>query len=282
MRPPFARPVAALVLAVAGPLLLPSPASAWGPAAHRVIVNGAVETLPPELREFFGANRTFLTNHIFDAAREAEKNPLEKRNQFIYLDRYGNFPYLALPREYKESVRKYSAGTVRRNGVLPWQIGVYSLKLTNAFRARDWDEVRAHAAALAFYVAQAHDSFSTTQNFDGRLSAQYGVEKRYGTSLVDRYSMFFVIRPAEAVKVDDPTLHAFDIVLEANSWLDNVLWADRRARADLPDYTDEFYDRFYNQVGMVLVKQVNDACHNVGSYWYTAWLNAGRPVLPEH
>ena len=276
----LARSVAALVLAVVCSLLLPSSASAWGPTAHRVIVNGAVDTLPPELRTFFGANRAFFTNHSFDAAREAEKNPLEKRNQFIYLDRYGNFPYLALPRDYKEAVRKYSAGTIRRNGVLPWQIGVYSLKLTNALKAKDWDEVRANAAALAFYVAQAHDSFSTTQNFDGRLSAQYGVDKRYGTSLVDRYSMFFVIRPAEAVKVDDPTFYAFDIVLEANTWLDNVLWADRRARADLPDYTDEFYDRFYNQVGIVLVKQVNDACHNVGSYWYTAWLNAGRPALP--
>lgn len=280
MRTLFGRSLAALVLAVAAPLLMPSRASAWGPTQHRMIVNGAIETLPPELRAFFGANRTFLTNHIFDAAREAEKNPLEKRNQSIYLDRYGNFPYLALPRDYKEAVRKYSARTIRSNGVLPWQIGVYSLKLTNAFKAKDWDAVRAHAAALAFYVAEAHDSFSTTQNFDGRLSAQYGVEKRYGTSLVDRYSMFFVIRPAEAVKVEDPTLHAFDIVLEANTWLDNVFWADRRARADLPDYTDEFYDRFYNQVGMVLVKQVNDACHNVGSYWYTAWLNAGRPALP--
>lgn len=262
-------------------LLAPASAFAWGPTAHRVIVSRGIDTLPPELQPFFEANRAFFYTRNMEAARNAEKNPLDRRTRSIYLDRYGNFPYLALPRNYNEAVRKYRAGTIRRNGVLPWQIGLYSLKLTNAFKARDWDEVRANAALLAYYVAEAHDSFNTTQNFDGRLSAQYGVDSRYGSSLVDRYSVFFVIRPPEAVKVEDPTLHAFDMVLEANSWLDNVQWADIQARAGLPDYTDEFYDRFYNGVGVVLVKQINEACHNVGSYWYTAWLNAGRPTLPS-
>lgn len=280
MRAACLRGGAALLVAAIG-LLLPFSAGAWGPAAHRVIVNGAIATLPPELRAFFEANRPLLSNHILDPLRDSDKNPLEKRNQFIYLDRYGSFPYLALPRDYNEAVRKYGAGMIRRNGLLPWQIGLYSLKLTNAFKAKDWDDVRANAAALAFYVAQAHDSFATTQDSDGHLSAQFGVDKRYGTSLVERYSMFFIIHPAEAVKVEDPTLYAFDMVLEANSWADNVLWADRRARAGLPDYTDEFYDRFYNQIGVVLVKQINDASHDMGSYWYTAWLNAGRPALPS-
>jgi hypothetical protein len=30
----------------------------------------------------------------------------------------------------------------------------------------------------------------------------------------------------------------------------------------------------------VLVRQLTDASLNVGAYWYTAWLNAGRPPLP--
>ena len=48
----------------------------------------------------------------------------------------------------------------------------------------------------------------------------------------------------------------------------------------LPDYTDEYYDRFYNRVGPTVVHEINDAAHDVGSYWYTAWLNAGHPQLP--
>lgn len=270
-------PLAVLALAL---LALPWPARAWGPTAHRVIVNRAIDTLPAEMRPFFEANRGFFSSQNTETAREAASKPLERTRHAIYLDRYGNFPYVGLPRDYNQAVRKYSASTIRRNGVLPWQVGLYSLKLTNAFKARNWDEVRSNAAALAYYVAEAHDPFNTTQNFDGRLSAQYGVDNRYGSSLVDRYSMFFAINPADATKVDDPTLHAFDMVLEANSWLDNVQLADLRARAGLSDYTDEFYDRFYNQAGAVLVKQINDACHNAGSYWYTAWLYAGRPPLP--
>lgn len=274
------RSIAFAVAWLLGLLLAPSTTAAWGPTAHRVIVNRAIETLPPEMRPFFEANRAYFSSLNTETAREAEKKPLERSKRSIYLDRYGNFPYLALPRDYNQAVRKYGASTIRRNGGLPWQIGLYSLKLTNAFKTKNWEEVRANAAALAYYVAEAHDSFNTTQNFDGRLSAQYGVDARYASSLVDRYSMFFIFRPADAAKVDDPTIYAFEMVLEANTWLDNVQWADVRARSGLPDYTDEFYDRFYNQVGAVLVKQINEACHNVGSYWYTAWLNAGRPPLP--
>jgi hypothetical protein len=32
-------------------------------------------------------------------------------------------------------------------------------------------------------------------------------------------------------------------------WLEIVLVGDRRARSGLSDYTDEYYDRFYSQVG---------------------------------
>jgi hypothetical protein len=31
----------------------------------------------------------------------------------------------------------------------------------------------------------------------------------------------------------------------------------------------------------VLVRQLTDATTDVGSYWLTAWINAGRPPLPS-
>jgi len=50
----------------------------------------------------------------------------------------------------------------------------------------------------------------------------------------------------------------------------------------LPDFTDEYYDRFYNQAGAVVIRQLSDAATEVGSYWLTAWTNAGKPSLPQH
>lgn len=272
----------AVVAAVCALLAAPEAAFGWGANAHRLITNKAVDTLPPDIRPFFEANRNLFVQQSAEPLEGTTKNPAaERRNRYIYLDRYGRFPFDNLPRDYKAAVSKLTKAKLDANGVLPWQIGLYSEKLTNAFKARNWDEARQMAALLAHYVAQAHDPFATTENFDGRLSNQPGVDHRFATSLVDRYSLFFFIRPNDAVHISDPTDHAFESCLTAHSWLEQILLADRRARRGLPGFTDEYYDRLYNQAGAILIRGVSDAAADVGSYWLTAWINAGRPPLPE-
>jgi hypothetical protein len=32
---------------------------------------------------------------------------------------------------------------------------------------------------------------------------------------------------------------------------------------------------------VTLIRQLSDAATDVGSYWLTAWVNAGRPQLPH-
>lgn len=260
---------------------MPSSVRAWGNGAHRLIVNKAIDTLPPDLRAYFEANRSFLSQHVTDPFDLLAKNPLERRNHFLYLERYGRFPYDSLPRSYKAALAKFRKVKFEAGGLLPWQIGVYSEKLTNSLKGGRWDEARLDAAFLAFYVAQAHDPFNTTENFDGHFSSQLGVNERFGRRLVDRFSSFFPLRPNDAFFIADPTDHAFESCLNAHSWLEQILLADRRARAGLPDYTDEYYDRFYSQAAAVLIRQLSDGATDIGSYWMTAWINAGRPALPH-
>jgi hypothetical protein len=262
-------------------LLALVPCFGWGEAAQRLIVNKAVDALPDEMLPFFQANRPFLVQHVTDPDEAAAKNPASQRNDFIALDHYGPFPFTALPRSYSEALAKYGRRTLNAYGLLPWQIGVSSQKLTEAFRNHDWEQVRLAAAILAHYVAAAHDPFHTTTNSDGKPSGQPGANERFGTSLASRYQQFFFVKPNQAAFIRDPTDHAFDMSLSAHSWLENVLLADARARVGLPSYNDEYYDRFYAQAGAVLVRQLSDASTDVGSYWMTAWVNAGRPQLPS-
>jgi hypothetical protein len=253
----------------------------WGDNAERLITNKAVDTLPDDMRPFFQAKRQFLVQHVTDADEAQAKNLSEQHHEFIQLDHYGPFPFTALPRVYNAAVSKYTRRTLETYGLLPWQVGLYSKRLTDAFREHNWNEANLSAATLAHYVAAAHDPFNTTTNSDGRLSGQPGANSRFGTGLVDRYQLFFFVRPNEAVFVHDPTDHAFEMTLSAHSWLENILLADLRAHAGLSGYTDEYYDRFYAQAGAVLVRQLSDASTDVGSYWMTAWINAGRPPLPS-
>ena len=263
-------------------LVAPAGAFAWGANGHKLISNKAVDTLPLELRPFFEANRNFIVQHSTDPFDALAKNPVaERRNRILLLDRYGRFPFESLPRDYKAALAKFGKARLEANGVLPWQIGVYNEKLTNALRTRNWEEVRLQAALVSHYVAEAHDPFSTTENFDGKLSGQPGVNQRFGASLVDRFSLFFPVRPNDAVYIS-ASYHdqAFEACLTAHSWLEQILLADRRARKGLSDYTDEYYDRFYNQAGAIVIRQLTDAATDVGSYWLTAWRNAGQPALP--
>ncbi len=262
----------------------PDPSFAWGRNGHRLVVNKAIdtlETLPLEFRGFFESNRGLLVQHVTDPLDAIAKSPAERHNHFILLDKYGRFPFEALPRNYRAAVTKFGKPKLDANGLLPWQIGVYSEKLTEAMKAGKWDEVRLDAAILANYVAEAHDPFNTTDNFDGRLSAQPGVNERFSTALIDRYSSFFPMRPNDAVFVSDPTDHAFEACLGSHSWLETILMADRKARHRENSFNDEYYDRFYNQAAAILIRQLSDAATDVGSFWFTAWVNAGRPQLPH-
>jgi len=271
------------VLAGAALLLCLFPAgsaSAWGPAAHDIVNTWAVQTLPPEVRGFFEANRQFLVDHANDPDEWMKKDRYERKRHYIYLDKYGLFPFLSLPHAFQRAVEQYGSGRVNRDGVLPWQIGEYSLRLTKALKASNWEEAKLDAAALAHYVADAHDPLHTTQNYNGQLTLQMGLADRYEIQLLDRYAKFFMLHPEDAAKINDPTEHAFEACLEAHTWVESIILADLRAREGLPDYTDDYFDRFYSQVGANLMGEVNHAAHDAGSYWYTAWLNAGKPTLP--
>jgi hypothetical protein len=261
-------------------LVIVQPVEAWGPTAHDIVNTWAIQTLPSEMRGFFEANRQFLVEHANDPDMWIRKDRYERKRHYIYMDKYGMFPFLGLPHSFKQAVEKYGSGRVNRDGVLPWQVGEYSLRLTTAFKSRNWEQAKLEAAVLAHYVAEARDPLHVTQNFDGQLSGQPGLADRFEIHLLDRYSKFFILHPEDAAKIDDPTEYAFQTCLEAYSWLDSIILADLRARQNLPDYTDEYFDRFYSQVGEGVMRAINGAAHDAGSYWYTAWLNAGKPALP--
>ena len=256
-------------------------ADGWGPTAHQRVNDAAIQTLPPEMRDFFLATRQFLMDHANDPEAWMKKDRNERARHYIYLDKYGLFPYLNLPHSFREAVARYGTSRIGRDGLLPWRIGEYSLKLTEAFQAQNWDEVKLDAAVLANYIADAHDPLHTTQNYDGQLTLQKGLETRFSDRLVERYANFLMFRADPAVPISDPTEYAFDMVLEANTWVDRIILADRRARDDLPAYTDDYLDRFYNQISSTVVQELNAAARDAGSYWFSAWTNAGRPALPN-
>src|SRR6516225_5695339 len=127
----FAGPLYFLLFSVSL-CLCGEPTLAWGPKAHRLANDWAIETLPTEIRGFFQAYRQYLVEHANDPDDWIKKDRYERMRHDIYLDKYGRFPYLILPHTYKQARESLGSSRIARNGVLPWQIGEYSLQMTNA------------------------------------------------------------------------------------------------------------------------------------------------------
>src|ERR1700756_64073 len=117
-------------------------ALAWGGNGHKVVVNQAINTLPPELRAYFETSRFFLVQHVTDPLDAEAKTPALRNNHFIRLDKYGRFPFDTLPRSYKAAVNKYGKSRIQSTGLLPWEIGVYSQKLTEAMKLGRWGDAK--------------------------------------------------------------------------------------------------------------------------------------------
>src|SRR5260370_35641144 len=176
----------------------PQNSRAWRRGGHRLVVNKAVHTPPKGIREFFDTNRSFLLQDVTDPLDVISKTPAERHNHFIALDKYGRFPFGALPRDYKAAVTKFGKSKLEATGLLPWQIGVFSKKLTEALKDGKREAAKLDAAILANYVSEAQDPFNTTDNFDGRLSGHPGVNEPFGTTLVVRFSSFLPMRTTHA------------------------------------------------------------------------------------
>lgn len=261
---------------------IPTSALAWGPETHTLVAKWAIQTLPEPLQGYFSAYSRDILGHVNDPDEWMKKDRFEQARHYIFLDSYGRFPYLKLPHSYKAALAQYGAKRVLHDGTLPWQIGEFSLRLTNDFREQKWDQARRDAAVLSYYVADSHDPLDTTENDDGQLTGQTGLATRFGVDLINRYRNFILYRSHPAEKIDDPTEHAFDSLIEANTWVDNILLADRQAREGLPGYNDDYFDRFYTAVSSVVMHELTAAANDTGSYWRTAWMNAGQPAPPSH
>src|SRR5439155_19844514 len=172
---------AALVLAASlAAALIPSPAVAWSTAAHRFIMERAIDMLPPELKPFFAHFRSEIVVRVIDPDLWRTAGWEDDPSHFLDLGapEFGPFPFGALPREYGAAIEKFGVATLKRYGTLPWREAEEFGNLRRAFEgfARDapfapFDSVL-FAAVASHYIQDAHQPLHASNNFDGQLSGQ--------------------------------------------------------------------------------------------------------------
>jgi hypothetical protein len=277
--------IGALLIAAS---LVPAPAFAWGAVAHRSIMLKAIELLPAEIKPFFEHNRDELVMRVNDPdlwrVVGFEEEPPNHQIDFG-VDDYGAFPFVALPRDYDAAVEKFGAATVRRHGLLPWRTMEEFGNLRRIFQGFPRNQLYVtgntvlFASALAHYIQDAFQPLHVHNNYDGQLSGQNGVHRRFEAELFERFEPRLTIHPPPLRVLGNTRDFIFDVALDSFKLVPQLLEADRNAIGAKDVYDDEYYEKFFTNIRPVLERQLSGAITGTASALVSAWTEAGKPAL---
>lgn len=252
----------------------------------------AVFTLPEEMIGFYKTHIEYITEHAVDPDRRRYANADEAPRHYIDLD---NYVIDSLPKSWKKAVEKYTEDTLKAHGIVPWHIAVMMYRLTDAFKNENMDLILHYSADLGHYIADAHVPLHTAKNYNGQFTNQKGIHGFWESRIPELKSDGYDYWLGKATYIEKPLDKAWAVIKESHAGVDSVLKFEAELNSKYsPDkkysfenrgsklikvysetYTND-YDKMLN--GMV-ERRMRSAIITVGSLWYTAWVNAGKPDL---
>lgn len=278
--------------------LLPKQSSqSWGFYGHKRINRMAVFTLPPEMVTFYKTHIEFITNHAVDPDKRRYGVEGEAERHYIDIDHYGEHAFDSVPKFWKQAVAKFTEDTLRAYGIVPWQIEKHYYKLMNAFKDENLDGILHYSADLGHYIADAHVPLHTTENYNGQLTGQKGIhgfwESRIPELKAEDYDYFV----GRAKYIDSPIKQAWKIVYASHMAVDSVLTFEAMLNKSFPQdqkyayenrgslmtkvYSAEYTNRYDLMIKGQVERRMRESIMMVGSLWYTAWIDAGKPNLDK-
>lgn len=288
----------AIVMALLLTLICCSALYCWGFWAHQRINRMAVFSLPYGMFGFFKHHIDFLTIHAVDPDKRRYAVEGEAACHFIDLDRYGENPFDSIPRKWKDAVLKYTEDTLMAHGIVPWHIEKMTYRLTAAFRDRNPARILKYAAEIGHYIGDAHVPLHCTQNYNGQLTGQHGIHGFWESRIPELFGEEFDYFTGRCSYISDPLGTAWKIIGESYRAHDSVLLFEKQLSDKFPadrkyayeqkgNLTIKVYSREYTaaydkMLNGMAERRMRDAILRVASYWYTAWINAGQPLLDFH
>jgi hypothetical protein len=271
--------------------------SSWGFFAHYRINRLAVFTLPKAMSGFYKNNIEFITAHAVSADKRRYVDSTEAPRHFLNADHYGKHPFNALPRNWFDAALKYSADTVIKYGTVPWTIQYNYFKLIKAFRDHDTTGILRTSANLGHYIGDAHVPLHLTQNYNGQLTNQTGIHALWESRLPELFSSRYNYYVGKAQYIKNPLAEAFKICRTSFNEVDSVLRFERilnksftankkyelvlHGKKYVKDYSAAYAKAYQQMLKGMVERRMRSAILSVGSYWYSAWVDAGQPDLDK-
>jgi hypothetical protein len=270
--------------------------SSWGFFAHVKINHLAVFTLPKGISRFYKANLKYLSAHAVDPDKRRYADTAEAPRHYLDVELYEK-DIDSIPRKWENALTKYGALKLHENGVLPWQIQKSYYQLVNAFQNRDSLKILIYSAYLGHYLADAHVPLHTTANHNGQLTNQIGIHAFWESRLPELFAKDYNFFVGKARYIDDPLKETWKIISHTHSLVEATLKCEATLNANFPAYrkysfskrnsqvlrqfSNEYSKEYHQAMNRMVEQQMRSSILDIGSFWYSAWVDAGQPDL-EH
>lgn len=278
-------------------MLLPLVSGAWGFFCHRLINKHAVFLLPPEMVGFYKKNIEYLIQHSVDPDKRSHAVDGEAQKHYIDIDYYGEKPFEAMPRNWKQAIEKYSEDTLQEYGILPWNIEWMMFRLTDAFKEGDVDKILNASANFGHYIGDSNVPLHTTQFYDGRKLYQKGIHALWETRIPELLSGNWDFFLGRAQYISKPLDKAWDLVEYSHNEMDSVInlfdslllnydqssiyVMEERGAVTSKQFSSTFCKLLESEMQKMVERKLRMSVLMVASFWYTAWVNAGQPDLEK-
>lgn len=261
-------------------LAAPSAAWPWGSVTHQHIAQSYSQHLPPEIDGLRTLDPT-VNAWVMDPDYRKSSVPEERYRHYLDIDFYPEFFSGTLSHDRGQLELQYGAGTVLQTGIITWTIGEVVDRLAGDLAAQDWDAAGRTIADLCHYVGDAHVPLHATKNYDGQYTGNDGIHSRWESTMMGMFIQEIAVDPAPVTFYPDAVEAAFDIIEESWSGVATILEADDVSRTvSGGSFNSLYYQALWQETGLLAEDRTVKASRATASFVYTAWKNAGEPVIP--
>lgn len=240
------------------------------------------DTVDIELAEEYHTNvyQNFIYEYRFDPVI-----PLDQKS-------LGNLISIS-DREYTEI---YFDNDIVNYGISPYFLEYFYERLIYAFKNKDVDQILKISADIGHYISDAHVPLHTTLNYNGQLTGQTGIHAFWESRLPELYAddtYDFIVGRAEYI--EDIRTYIWNIISTSHALLPEVLAKELLIKAQFPEdeqfcFDDrlgktiwmqcpEYSKAYHDSMGDMVESRMQASILAVGSFWYSAWVEAGQPDL---
>ncbi len=253
----------------------------WGEKAHRKINTSCVDFFPVELSRL-KVWAPVLGDHSSDADFRKKSDKTEFVKHFIDIDIYDDFINThKIAEDFNVACTKYGKGKVIKNGTLPWVTDSTYKELVRNFKSKNWDQAVLTASDLGHYVGDGFMPLHITANYDGQLSNQTGIHRRYEETMIDKYIDQISLKTSGINKVTNVQSYIFRYLYNNYSSVGLLLKADSQAYEKAgKQYNDVYYESLWVKTNILTSKLLQESSKTLAGLIYSAWLEAEKPEIP--